>query len=61
MKYIWRSLLILICGGIMALAALAGQVGYEDDYGRRDAGLSGGDTAARLPVSVEMPHDSRAG
>jgi hypothetical protein len=45
----------------MALAALAGQVGYEDDYGRRDAGLSGGDTAARLPVSVEMPHDSRAG
>lgn len=28
----YRSLLILLGGFLMALAALAGQVGYKDDY-----------------------------
>jgi hypothetical protein len=29
-----RVLLLAVCGGLMALAALAGQIGYGDDYGR---------------------------
>jgi hypothetical protein len=50
MKFLWRSLAILTCGGIMALAALAGQVGYGDDYGRVGAGLSGNDVVAGRPA-----------
>ncbi|ABI81829.1 hypothetical protein Pcar_3209 [Syntrophotalea carbinolica DSM 2380] len=44
MRGLWRVLLVSACGGLMALAALAGQVGYGDDFGR--PGLnnkSGGD------------------
>jgi hypothetical protein len=33
-KGIWRVLVVMVCGALMALAALAGQVGYGDDYGR---------------------------
>jgi len=33
-KGIWRVLVVMVCGALMALAALAVQVGYGDDYGR---------------------------
>ena len=29
-----RVVLLVVCGGLMALAALAGQMGYGDNYGR---------------------------
>ena len=29
-----RVVLLAVCGGLMALAALAGHIGYGDDYGR---------------------------
>lgn len=34
MNGVLRVLLLVVCGGLMALAALAGQMGYGDDYGR---------------------------
>lgn len=34
MNGVLRVLLLVVCGGLMALAALAGQIGYGDDYGR---------------------------
>ncbi len=29
-----RVMLLMVCGGLMALAALAGQIGYGDNYGQ---------------------------
>lgn len=34
MRGLWRVLVVMVCGALMALAALAGQVGYNDNYGR---------------------------
>lgn len=35
MAGIQRVLVVVACGCLMALAALAGQVGYDDDFGRK--------------------------
>lgn len=48
-----RVVLLVVCGGLMALAALAGQMGYGDNYGRTTFHHASIDTSEG---SREQPH-----
>jgi hypothetical protein len=56
MKGFWRVLLVMVCGALMALAALAGQVGYGDNYGRASLQdvSTGGEEADHYPARGGM-------
>lgn len=59
-----RVLLLVVCGGLMALAALAGQTGYGDDYGRdafRSAtfGTAKGPRVQASSVMIDYQAESR--
>jgi hypothetical protein len=59
-----RVVLLVVCGGLMALAALAGQVGYGDDYGRAVFPYASIDTSEGVGAQANwmiIGHQTQAG
>jgi len=59
-----RVVLLVVCGGLMALAALAGQIGYGDDYGRatfNHASIDTSEGAGEQANGMIIGHQTQAG